>query len=134
MQKEKFISVILPLKLEWEPYYCTSEELEIGDRVRVLFAGKKYVAVVSGTNANPDIDSSKVKPIVSVEREIEKVLNEEIELWRHVAQYYLCTVGEVYKAAYPIGKINLEEAFPEAFLYAGRLLRGLSPFALPLFS
>ena len=27
---------------------------------------------------------------------------------------YICTVGEVYKAAYPIGKINLEEARAEA--------------------
>ena len=114
MQREKFISVILPLKLEWEPYYRTSEDLKIGDRVRVLFANKEYVAVVSGTDTNPDIDSSKVKPIISVERDIEKVLNEEIELWRHVAQYYICTVGEVYKAAYPIGKINLEEARAEA--------------------
>ena len=114
MQKEKFISVILPLKLEWEPYYRTTEDLETGDRVRVLFAGKEYVAVVSGADTSPDIDSSKVKPIISVERDIEKVLNEEIALWRHVAQYYLCTVGEVYKAAYPIGKINLEEARAEA--------------------
>ena len=114
MQTEKFISVILPLKLEWEPYYRTSENLEIGDRVKVLFAGKEYVAVVSGTDKSPDIDTSKVKPIISVERDIEKVLKEEIELWRQVALYYICTVGEVYKAAYPIGKINLEEARAEA--------------------
>ncbi|HJJ91782.1 MAG TPA: hypothetical protein O0Y15_03115, partial [Methanocorpusculum sp.] len=114
MQTEKFISVILPLKLEWEPYYRTSEDLEIGDRVKVLFAGKEYVAVVSGTDKSPDIDTSKVKPIISVERDIEKVLNEEIELWRHVALYYICTVGEVYRAAYPIGKINLEESRAEA--------------------
>jgi primosomal protein N' (replication factor Y) len=114
MQTEKFISVILPLKLEWEPYYRTSEDLEIGDRVKVLFAGKEYVAVVSGTDKSPDIDTSKVKPIISVERDIEKVLDEEIELWRHVALYYICTVGEVYKAAYPIGKINLEESRAEA--------------------
>ena len=114
MQTEKFISVILPLKLEWEPYYRTSEDLETGDRVKVLFAGKEYVAVVSGTDKSPDIDTSKVKPVISVERDIEKVLKEEIELWRQVALYYICTVGEVYKAAYPIGKINLEESRAEA--------------------
>ena len=114
MQKEKFISVILPLKLEWEPFYRTSEVLNVGERVRVAFAGKEYVAVVSGIDATPDINSSKVKPIISVERDIEKILKEEIELWRQVSQYYLCTVGEVYKAAYPIGKINLEESRAEA--------------------
>ena len=33
---------------------------------------------------------------------------------KQVAEYYLCTVGEVYKAAYPASKINLEEARAEA--------------------
>ena len=110
MQTRTFISVILPLKLEWEPYYSTTENLEVGDRVKVAFAGKEYVAAVSTIDAVPNINDSKVKPILSVERDIEKILPEEIELWRQVAQYYLCTVGEVYKAAYPIGKINLEES------------------------
>ena len=114
MQTEKFISVILPLRLEWEPWYRTSENLKVGDRVKVAFAGKEYVAVVSSTDTRPDIDTSRVRPIISVERDIEKILNEEIELWRQVSQYYLCTVGEVYKAAYPLGKINLEEARAEA--------------------
>ena len=45
---------------------------------------------------------------------MEKVLEEEIALWRRVAEYYLCTVGEVYKAAYPANKINLEEARAQA--------------------
>lgn len=114
MQMEKFISVILPLKLEWEPYYRTSENLEVGDRVRVTFAGKEYVAVVSGTDTRPDIEISKVRPIISVERDIERIQKEEIELWRQVSRYYLCTIGEVYKAAYPAGKTNLEEARAEA--------------------
>ena len=39
-----------------------------------------------------------------------KVMPEEIELWKQIAEYYLCTAGEVYKAAYPIGKVHLEEA------------------------
>ena len=83
MQKEKFISVILPLKLEWEPFYRTSEVLNVGERVRVAFAGKEYVAVVSGIDATPDINSSKVKPIISVERDIEKILK---DITRHSCQ------------------------------------------------
>ncbi len=110
MKERNFISVILPLKIEWEPYYGTTESLDIGDRVKVRFAGKEYVAVVSGIGCTPDIEISRVKDILSVERGMEKILKEEIELWRQVSQYYLCTIGEVYKAAYPAGKTNLEEA------------------------
>lgn len=121
MEKRLYISVILPLKLEWEPCYWVpvpteiSEQVaEIGQRVKVKFAGKVYVGVISGANITPDIDPERILPILSLESQMEKVLEEEIALWRKVAEYYLCTVGEVYKAAYPSNKINLEEARAEA--------------------
>ena len=105
-----YISVILPLKLEWEPCYRTDETVEVGDRVKVAFANKVYTGIVSQTGINPDVAPSKIKPIISCDKGTEKILPSEIALWRQVAEYYLCSVGEVYKAAYPIGKINLEEA------------------------
>ena len=121
MDKRLYISVILPLKLEWEPCYWvpastdTQEQIaEIGQRVKVKFASKEYVGVISNVNITPDLDPKKILPVLSVETQMEKVLVEEIALWRKVAQYYLCTVGEVYKAAYPVSKINLEEARAEA--------------------
>ena len=120
MCEMKYISVILPLKLEWEPCYCISTQREIhnqietGQRVRVKFAGKEYIGVVSGVDITPDIEPEKIQHVLEVETSMEKVLPEEIALWRRVAEYYLCTVGEVYKAAYPAGKINLEEARAEA--------------------
>lgn len=112
-----FISVIVPLKLEWEPVYalggavkefCTthgkeSRDVAVGDRVRLRFAGKEYVAVVSGVNASPTTPIEKVKDIGEV-LELPKVSLEEIRLWRKVADYYMCTVGEVYKMAYPVQK------------------------------
>ena len=110
MATAQYISVILPLKIDWEPYYRTETTLAVGDRVKVGFAGKEYIAVVSKTECTPDIDPKKIKSVISVEDTMEKILTEEIELWRHVSQYYMCSIGEVYKAAYPIGKINMEEA------------------------
>jgi primosomal protein N' (replication factor Y) len=111
MADSLFIQVILPLKLEWEPFYRVDEEdVAIGDRVRVCFAGKEYICVVSNVDAQPEIAPAKILPVVCIEREMEKVYPEEIHLWRRVAEYYLCTVGEVYKAAYPSIKVNLEEA------------------------
>ena len=99
-----FISVIVPLKLEWEPVYAVAEKnVAIGDRITVKFAGKEYVAVVSGVNASPTTPIEKVKDIGKV-LELSKVSLEEIRLWRKVADYYMCTVGEVYKMAYPAQK------------------------------
>ena len=110
MNGPRYISVILPLKLEWEPCYRTDEPVGIGDRVKVSFANKVYTGVVSGTDIIPEVDIHKIKPILSYDNGTEKILPSEIALWRQVAEYYLCSVGEVYKAAYPLGKINLEEA------------------------
>ena len=112
MQNRRYISVILPLKIEWEAsYYVSSDEkICVGDRVRVMFANRKYIGVVSGVDIQPDIDLSKVLPVVEIEREMETILPEEIALWRMVADYYLCSIGEVYKAAYPAEKVNIEEA------------------------
>lgn len=110
MQQATFISVILPLKLEWEPCYRAESCLKEGNRVRVMFAGKEHIGVVSAVGITPDISEEKVKPILAHEDTLEDVLPEEISFWRKVSDYYMCTVGEVYKAAYPTGKINLEEA------------------------
>lgn len=105
-----FISVILPVKLDWEPvYYVPSgESVCAGNRVYVRFAGKKYLALVSVADVVPDIAESKILPVLSVESQLAVVGREELDLWRFVADYYMCSVGEVYKAAYPSVKIGAE--------------------------
>ena len=101
MEKIRYISVILPLKLEWEPCYAlrlepsSTVEPCTGDRVKVKFAHHEYVGVISRTDMVPDIDPKKIHEIVSLENGLERILPEEIALWRAVAEYYMCTVGEV---------------------------------------
>ena len=162
MSDRIYISVILPLKLEWEPlYYTTSKNIKKGNRVRVSFAGKEYSGVVSGIDVLktdtahalmagntisdkvqddagtlymnlsdseeadnckqviagnetreeeiPEIGRLKIKEITAIESQLEDIGDKEIELWRKMSEYYLCTVGEIYKAAYPVSKISLEE-------------------------
>ena len=102
MAEENFIQVILPLRVEWEPYYIVPEGMEVavGDRVKVEFAGKQYPAVVSATEAAPPEDLvPRILYIVGREEGLPPVFPEEIRFWRAMASYYLCTVGEVYKAA-----------------------------------
>lgn len=148
MECRTYISVILPLKLEWEPCYFITDELMpgpaqggvakvspydeensteqkssvmeqscstthnslIGKRVKVNFSGKEYIGVISATDITPDTEISKIKSVKAFEEGLGDVLPQEIELWRQIADYYLCTVGEVYKAAYPSGKTDLEES------------------------
>ena len=104
--------MILPLKLDWEASYFVPQEMgpiEIGDRVRVIFANKKYLAVVNATDVTPNVDTKRVMSILKIERDMRKIKPEEIKLWQSIAEYYLCSIGEVYKTAYPSEKITSEE-------------------------
>ena len=125
MNELTYISVILPLKLEWEPCYClpidiSPEDVHVGSRVKVRFANKGYSGVVGAVGILPETDPSKIKPIDCLETGLESIFPQEIELWRRVADYYMCTVGEVYKAAYPVSKINLEETHAAAVTRASQ--------------
>lgn len=119
MTERTYISVILPLKLDWEPCYSIPAGLPpgsvaVGDRVKVTFANKEYSGVVSAIGIKPETAPSKIKPFDCLEDGLGRIFPEEMELWKMVAGYYMCSVGEVYKAAYPVGKINLEEAHAAA--------------------
>ena len=102
----KYLKVILPLKIDWEPCYSVLPGTEggvpsVGTRVSVRFAGRQYVGVVSESDVTPDIELTKIQRIIRVEDGISPVTEVEMRLWRFVSDYYLCPVGEVYKAAYP---------------------------------
>lgn len=110
MADRQFISVIVPLKLGWEPLYEADRDVSVGDRVQVAFAGRQYIAVVSATGVVPEIADSRIRRILRKETGLHPIGADELRLWRAVADYYLCTVGEVYKAAYPAAKTGGEQA------------------------
>ncbi|MBR4134654.1 MAG: hypothetical protein IKU04_09055, partial [Bacteroidales bacterium] len=109
MEEAQYIKVILPLKLAWEPCYRISEEVRTGIRVSVRFAGRRYIGVVSETGVTPEVAPDRVLAVDAVERHMEPVGEKELELWHFMADYYLCTIGEVYKMAYPAVKTAGEE-------------------------
>ena len=86
-EKERYIKVMLPIHLSWEPYYRCYEELSIGERVRVSFAGRRYIAVVSAFDLIPDIDTSRIQNIEGVERRLETISTGEIALWKFISSY-----------------------------------------------
>ncbi|MDP4227147.1 MAG: primosomal protein N', partial [Bacteroidota bacterium] len=102
-----FADVILPLPLPGLFTYQVPQELEEGiapgKRVIVQFGARKfYTAIVSKVHHDKP-DNYEVKQVISV-LDAEPVVNPfQFELWNWIASYYLCTPGEIYKAALPSG-------------------------------
>jgi len=126
----RYASVILPVKFSGEVSYIVPNifEVERGSRVKVELANRIYPGVVKEILSSeevpthtPDGKEIQYKPLLSVEP-LPKILPTEIELWEQVAQYYLCSVGEVFKAAYPALTVKQESVKPrktvEMFLSA----------------
>lgn len=101
-----FAEIILPLPLYATYTYEISPEYEsviqVGSRVLVQFGKKKYyTGIVERIHAlRPDYE---IKPISSVLDSRPVVRYPQMKLWNWISEYYLCSVGEVYKAAVPTG-------------------------------
>ena len=120
MTQRILIQVILPLKLDWEPFYWAEESLERGDRIGVTFSNRKYVAVVDKVDVTTGLDCGKIRSVDDYSPGLPPISERELDFWRFVADYYLCTIGEVYLAAYPHTKIRSEQVAARAVENAAR--------------
>ena len=109
MDGQNYIQVLVPLKLEWIPCYSCEVPLQRGRRVTVSFANRSYPGVVWRTDAVPDIASNRIRKVLKVNTELTPISSEELEFWEFLSTYYLCSPGEVFKAAYPSSKIRSEQ-------------------------
>ena len=111
MTPESFIQVLLPLRLEWDPFYALpgGVSVHVGDRVRVRFAGREDLGAVSAVNVQPGPEMHRILPVEGVENGLPAILESEFRFWKAIAGYYLCSVGEVFKAAYPALRTESEE-------------------------
>ena len=104
-----YIQVLLPVKLRWIPTYSSPVPLEPGRRVCVELGRHRYDGVVWRTLERPDLPPERIQGIMAVQDELPAVTAEELRFWEFLAGYYLCTLGEVYKAAYPLLKLRSEQ-------------------------
>ena len=141
-----FVSVILPVKFKEEVLYLLPDsflhynsptaanvtaaggcKVAPGTRVRVHFGKREMIGVVRGFRYadRGEVPLERLgKPLEYKEIdggvELPAIKREQLEFWQVLADYYLCTVGEVYKAAYPALAVRQESVksrkSPELFL------------------
>ena len=100
-----FINAILPIPLEKLFTYAVTEEeaafLKPGMRVAVPFGKTKiYTALIAMVHTTP--------PTGYTAKEIHQILDQspivnqlQLQHWHWVAEYYMCTIGEVLRSALP---------------------------------
>lgn len=101
-----YADCIVPLPLEGVFTYSVPAHLDqkvrVGSRVNVPFGPKKqYTAIV--VELHDRCPSYSIKDILDVPDDEIMLLPGQLRLWQWVAEYYMCTLGEVYKAAIPSG-------------------------------
>lgn len=103
-----YADVILPLSLENSYTYQIPEEMEKsivpGCRVIVHFGKKRYyTAIVIHTHQRCPNTAYEIKTIHSLLDTVPILRRPQLKFWEWIASYYLCKLGDVYKAALPSG-------------------------------
>ena len=104
---KRYVDVIVPLPIAGQYTYSLPEEMAgrvcLGCRVVVPFGRKKfYTGLVTRVHeeAPEAYDTKDVSELLG-ERPV--LLERQYKFWQWLSDYYLCTLGDVYKAALPSG-------------------------------
>ena len=101
-----YVEVILPLPLEGTFTYSVPDTLapqvRMGVRIVVpLGRSKTYTAMaVSTHNDKPEFDT---RDIIQVVDDSPVLPERQLRLWQWISTYYMCALGDVFKAALPAG-------------------------------
>tara|TARA_A100001011_G_scaffold90497_1_gene95061 strand:- start:4560 stop:7016 length:2457 start_codon:yes stop_codon:yes gene_type:complete len=100
-----FIDVLLPLALPKAfTYFITEEQaiiLRLGFRVAVPFGKQKiYTGIVSRIHKVAP-QSYEPKPIIMIIDETSTVTKNQLDFWKWLSSYYMCSEGEVFRASLP---------------------------------
>lgn len=103
----RFADVILPLPLYQYFTYRVPEDmrgrLRQGHRVVVSFGRSKFYTAIVVALHDTEPQGYEVKEIATLLDDEPIVLRTQLKFWEWIAEYYLCSVGDVYKAALPSG-------------------------------
>lgn len=104
---KKYVDVIVPLPIAGQYTYSLpegwDEKVKEGCRVVVPFGRKKYyTAIITKVHETPP-EEYETKDAAEILDERPVLLARQYAFWKWMADYYLCTLGDVYKAALPSG-------------------------------
>jgi primosomal protein N' (replication factor Y) (superfamily II helicase) len=105
MRDNWFADIILPIAVRERFTYRIPDDLietvKTGVRVVVPFGGRNfYTGIVSSIhNRVPEVKS--IRSIASVPDLVPAINDKQLKLWLWISEYYLCSEGEVMKAAMP---------------------------------
>ena len=96
--------IILPLAISDVYTYNIPETIQypqIGSRVLVPIGRKSIIGIIYRSHEGELAPNIKVRDIIQVIDEQPIVTSKQLQLWDWLAQYYMCTLGEVMAAALP---------------------------------
>ncbi|MFM7710791.1 MAG: primosomal protein N' [Ferruginibacter sp.] len=102
--KQLLVDIILPIPLKKQFTYHVpasyQQQVAIGKRVEVVFGKSKHYAgiVYAISHQAPDYDT---KPILQILDAEPIVFPEMLSFWHWMADYYMCSMGEIMAAAIP---------------------------------
>lgn len=112
-----YSEIILPLPLNATFTYRIPEamvnKIKIGHRVIVQFGSKKFYTGIVSSISPIAPEGYEVKDIATLLDEYPIVKHPQLKFWEWISDYYLCSIGEVYKAAVPVGLKVESETFIE---------------------
>ncbi len=99
-----YVDVILPLALPTTLTYRLPQswkEWHIGQRVVVPFVKKQAVGIIYKEHTQAIDHSFEIKEVTMALDDNPAVNSRQLALWEWIAEYYMCTLGEVMAAALP---------------------------------
>lgn len=103
-QRDLFAEIIIPLALPlnytWAIPENFRENIQPGSRVEVQLKNKKYAGIVKLLHTNKP-SAFEPKDILNVLDNEPLVYPRQLQLWQWMAEYYMCSEGEVMQAALP---------------------------------
>lgn len=107
MKNKQFADVILPLAVKGKFTYVIPDEhigmVAPGCRVIVQFGKRKLYSGIVFSVVEENGEAGKLKTITDLLDPNPLVGEIQLKLWSWISDYYMCTIGEVMKAALPSG-------------------------------
>ena len=104
MPENLFAEIIIPLALPvnytWAIPAQFQQAAKTGIRVEVQLKNKRYAGIIKKLITQKP-KAFEPKPILNILDDEQQLHEQQLQLWQWIADYYMCSEGEVMQAAMP---------------------------------